>query len=120
MERVIKAAAGVTFSIVLTETGKGRLLGAARPAVCSRLYMSVFSFGSGEKGQLGRGRTGEYIVTAGKTAFDVEIEPGNVLGVRAETYTYYVRVVLVKGLEGKNIVQISCGQQHTVALDDDG
>jgi len=75
----------VTFSIVLTETGK------------------VFSFGSGEKGQLGRGRTGEYIVTAGKTAFDVEVEP-----------------VLVKGLEGKKIVQISCGQQHTVALDDDG
>jgi alpha-tubulin suppressor-like RCC1 family protein len=28
--------------------------------------------------------------------------------------------VLVKGLDGKNIVQIACGQQHTVALDSDG
>ena len=28
--------------------------------------------------------------------------------------------VLVKGLEGKKIVQIACGQQHSVALDDEG
>ena len=76
LEHVIKAAAGVTFSILLTETGKGRLSRAAHSAVCLRLCVVVFSFGSGEKGQLGRGRTGEYIVTAGKTAFDVEVEPG--------------------------------------------
>jgi hypothetical protein len=45
----------------------------------------VFSFGSGEKGQLGRGRTGEHIVSAGKTGFDVEAEPG--------AYWAYVDVV---------------------------
>ena len=28
--------------------------------------------------------------------------------------------VLVKGLEGKKIVQIACGQQYSVALDDEG
>jgi len=84
-EHVIKAAAGVTFSILLTESGR------------------VFSFGSGEKGQLGRGRTGEHIISAGKTGFDIEAEP-----------------VLVRGLDGKKIVQIACGQQHTVALDSDG
>lgn len=29
-------------------------------------------------------------------------------------------LVLVKGLDGKKIVQIACGQQHSVALDDEG
>ncbi|PCH44602.1 RCC1/BLIP-II [Wolfiporia cocos MD-104 SS10] len=84
-EKVVRAAAGVTFSIILTESGK------------------VFAFGSGEHGQLGNGKTGEHIVSAGKTAFDVEWEP-----------------IPVKGLEGKNIVQIACGQQHSVALDTAG
>ncbi|KAI0923703.1 hypothetical protein AcV5_009178 [Taiwanofungus camphoratus] len=84
-ERVVKAAAGVTFSLVLTESGK------------------VFSFGCGEHGQLGNGKTGEHIVTAGKTAFDIETEP-----------------IPVKGLDDKKIVQIACGQQHSVALDIDG
>ncbi|EPQ56793.1 hypothetical protein GLOTRDRAFT_92642 [Gloeophyllum trabeum ATCC 11539] len=51
---------------------------------------SVYSFGSGEKGQLGNGRTGEHIVTGNKTAYDVEYEP-----------------IPVKGLEDKKIVQIA-------------
>ncbi|EMD39122.1 hypothetical protein CERSUDRAFT_46878, partial [Gelatoporia subvermispora B] len=84
-ERVKKAAAGTTFSIVLTETGK------------------VFAFGSGEHGQLGHGRTGEHIVSAGKTAFDIEWEP-----------------IPVKGLDNKHIVDIACGAQHSVALDAEG
>lgn len=37
--------------------------------------MTVFSFGSAEKGQLGNGKTGEHIVTGGKTVFDAEWEP---------------------------------------------
>ncbi|TFK89603.1 RCC1/BLIP-II [Polyporus arcularius HHB13444] len=56
-EKVTKAAAGTTFSIVLTESGK------------------VFAFGSEEKGQLGNGQAGERIVSAGKSAFDYETEP---------------------------------------------
>ncbi|GBE86634.1 predicted protein [Sparassis crispa] len=84
-EHVVAAAAGVTFSIVLTQGGR------------------VYSFGSGEKGQLGNGKTGEHIVTAGKVAFDVEHEP-----------------ILVKGLEDCKIVKIACGQQHSVALDSEG
>ncbi|KAH9941975.1 RCC1/BLIP-II [Amylocystis lapponica] len=84
-ERVVKAAAGNTFSLVLTESGK------------------VFAFGSAEKGQLGNGKTGEHIVTAGKTAFDIESEP-----------------ILVRGLSDKKIVQIACGPQHSVALDSEG
>jgi len=84
-ENVVKAAAGITFSIVVTASGK------------------VFAFGNGEHGQLGNGRTGEHIVSAGKIAFDVEPEP-----------------ILVKGLEGKKITQIACGQQHSIALDSEG
>lgn len=29
-------------------------------------------------------------------------------------------VVLVKGLDGKKITKIACGQQHSIALDSDG
>ncbi|KAG5652910.1 hypothetical protein H0H81_003110 [Sphagnurus paluster] len=84
-EHVVKAAAGVTFSIVLTESGK------------------VFSFGSAEKGQLGNGTTGERITTGNKTAYDIEVNP-----------------IYIKELDGKNIVQIASGQQHSLALDDTG
>ncbi|TBU47473.1 RCC1/BLIP-II [Dichomitus squalens] len=84
-EKVVKAAAGITFSLVLTESGK------------------VFAFGSEEKGQLGNGRAGERIVSAGKSAFDFEEEP-----------------ILVRGLAERKIVQIACGPQHAIALDSDG
>ncbi|XP_006461672.1 hypothetical protein AGABI2DRAFT_193077, partial [Agaricus bisporus var. bisporus H97] len=63
----------------------------------------VFAFGSAEKGQLGNGTTGERITTGNKTAFDVEEKP-----------------IYVKALDGKNIVQIASGQQHSIALDDTG
>ncbi|KAI0640772.1 RCC1/BLIP-II [Trametes meyenii] len=56
-EKVVQAAAGVTFSVVLTESGK------------------VFAFGSEEKGQLGNGQAGERIVSAGKSTFDFETDP---------------------------------------------
>lgn len=84
-EKVIKAAAGLNFSLVLTESGK------------------VFAFGSAEKGQLGNGITGEHIVTGGKLVYDAEYEP-----------------LYVRGLDGKHIVQIACGQQHSVAMDSEG
>ncbi|KAF9456066.1 regulator of chromosome condensation 1/beta-lactamase-inhibitor protein II [Collybia nuda] len=84
-ERAVKAAAGVTFSIVLTESGK------------------VFSFGSAEKGQLGNGTTGERITTGNKTAYDIESSP-----------------IYIKELDGKEIVEIASGQQHSLALDSTG
>lgn len=39
--------------------------------------ISVFGLGSGEHGQVGNGRTGEYIATGNKIMFDVHSEPGN-------------------------------------------
>ncbi|KAK7434439.1 hypothetical protein VKT23_020209 [Stygiomarasmius scandens] len=56
-ERAVKVSAGITFSLVLTKSGK------------------VFSLGSAEKGQLGNGSTGECITTGNKTAFDIVYEP---------------------------------------------
>ncbi|KAJ3767182.1 regulator of chromosome condensation 1/beta-lactamase-inhibitor protein II [Lentinula raphanica] len=84
-EHAIKVSAGVSFSLVLTETGK------------------VFSFGSGEKGQLGNGSTGERITTGNKVAFDI-----------IDTPQY------IKELDGKKIIQIASGQQHSAAVDDEG
>ncbi|KAH8111777.1 RCC1/BLIP-II [Phellopilus nigrolimitatus] len=84
-EKIVKVGAGITFSILLAESGK------------------LYAVGSGEHGQLGNGRTGEHIATGNKTMFDVYSDP-----------------VLVKGLEGKVITQISCGHQHTIAMDKDG
>ncbi|KAI9455036.1 RCC1/BLIP-II [Russula earlei] len=84
-EHVIAAAAGITFTLFLTVRGK------------------IYASGSGEKGQLGNGRTGEHIATGNRTAFDIESEP-----------------IPIKGLDDKKIVQIACGQQHSIALDEDG
>ena len=40
------------------------------------IFLLVFSFGSGEKGQLGNGTTGERITTGNKTSYDIEVHPG--------------------------------------------
>jgi len=99
---VVKAAAGITFSVVLTDAGKGMSMMSCSDALWITC-LAVYAFGSGEKGQLGTGRTGEHIITGNKTAYDVHSDP-----------------TPVRGLEGKKITQIACGQQHTVALDSDG
>ncbi|KAF8264509.1 regulator of chromosome condensation 1/beta-lactamase-inhibitor protein II [Lactarius quietus] len=85
LEYVSAAAAGITFTLFLTGSGK------------------IYACGSGEKGQLGNGRTGEHIATGNRTGFDIESEP-----------------IPVKGLDEKKIVHIACGQQHSIALDEDG
>ncbi|KAJ7918807.1 regulator of chromosome condensation 1/beta-lactamase-inhibitor protein II [Mycena leptocephala] len=84
-ERVVKATAGITFSAVLTDSGK------------------VYTFGSGEKGQLGNGKTGERIITGNKLAFDIVSQPTQ-----------------VDGIDNRKIIQISAGQQHCIALDSTG
>lgn len=80
-ERVIKASAGITFSIVLSESGKGHSLCPFHLCKVSHNWhpIIVFSFGSGEKGQLGNGTTGERITTGNKTSYDIETHPGTLL-----------------------------------------
>ncbi|KAH8826035.1 regulator of chromosome condensation 1/beta-lactamase-inhibitor protein II [Flagelloscypha sp. PMI_526] len=84
-KRAIKATAGITFSGVLTDDGE------------------VYTFGSGEYGQLGNGRTGEYIVSSGKTGFDIESDP-----------------VRVRFEKPHKIVQLASSHQHSIALDEEG
>ncbi|KPV78376.1 uncharacterized protein RHOBADRAFT_50849 [Rhodotorula graminis WP1] len=84
-EHVVEASAGISHSLLLTETGK------------------VYAVGTGEKGVLGSGRSGEHIAGS-RVLFDTQYEP-----------------LLVEGaLKDRNIVQITSGQQHNIALDDEG
>lgn len=74
-EKVVQAAVGISFSIVLTESGKGMSVH-TWIRFCLFVHVDlVFSFGSAEKGQLGNGTTGERITTGNKTAFDIEPSP---------------------------------------------
>ncbi|KAF7317896.1 PHD-type domain-containing protein [Mycena kentingensis (nom. inval.)] len=103
-ERVVQATAGLTFSAVITESGKGAP--SILPSKCrmlTSLSSTVFTFGSGEKGQLGNGKSGERIIPGNKVAYDVVERPFD-----------------VDGFEGKKIVQLSAGQQHCIALDETG
>lgn len=63
----------------------------------------LYTMGSSEKGQLGNGRTGEHFTSNNRLAFNTFSEP-----------------FLVKQLADKNITSIACGQQHSIALDDQG
>ncbi|ODN94743.1 hypothetical protein L198_04887 [Cryptococcus wingfieldii CBS 7118] len=63
----------------------------------------VYASGSSENGQLGNGKTGERLVKAGKIAYDVEVPPR-----------------LVSGLDKHKVVEIASGNQHSLALDEEG
>ncbi|CAM0143137.1 unnamed protein product [Umbelopsis sp. WA50703] len=63
----------------------------------------ILAFGSQEYGQLGNGSDGQYIKTAGKMSTTPQPYP-----------------LLVKGLQDKQIVQIACGVNHSLARDKDG
>ena len=89
-------------------------------STCTDKGRAVYSVGSGEKGQLGVGRTGEHIATGNRTAFDIEPEPRRFRRPSVIHVSLTVLRVLVKGFEEKNIVQIASGQQHSIAVDDAG
>lgn len=99
-----KVSCGLTFTLYLADNGW------------------VYASGSCEKGQLGNGRTGrtsvdilgvlplnsvpspgERIVSTGKTAHDFEDQP-----------------LLIRPFTERKIVMIASGQQHSLALSDDG
>lgn len=67
---------------------------------------------------MGNGTTGERITTGNKTAFDIEPFPSKspLLSIPPSS----PRTVYVRELDGKNIVQIASGPQHSLAVDDTG
>ncbi|GAA5835305.1 hypothetical protein JCM11251_006676 [Rhodosporidiobolus azoricus] len=84
-EKVVAASCGTMHTLFLTDKGE------------------VYAVGTGEKGVLGGGRTGEHIAGS-RVLFDVESSPQLVGG----------------ALEGRKIVEITSGQQHNIAMDDEG
>lgn len=88
-EKATCAGAGAEFSAFACESG------------------TVYAVGSGQYGQLGNGRTGEFISTGNRIAFDVVTSPVRLLG--------------FGGGEGEvKVKQIACGTNHTLALDEKG
>ncbi|KAJ9128152.1 hypothetical protein QFC24_000444 [Naganishia onofrii] len=83
--KIVQVSCGLTFTLFLADNGW------------------VYASGSSEKGQLGNGKTGERIVSAGKTSFDFEDRPK-----------------LIKPFTEKKIMMIASGSQHSLALSDDG
>lgn len=119
----------MTFSLVLTHSGKGcyhvhfihslppsNILCGGSPnyryptSVLSAPNVSlhilspvVFSFGSAESGQLGNGRTGERITTGNKSAFDIEWEPSCVAGCRyKQLIEKRTEIICSSGLGARN------------------
>ncbi|KAJ9125455.1 hypothetical protein QFC22_000416 [Naganishia vaughanmartiniae] len=83
--KIVQVSCGLTFTLFLADNGW------------------VYASGSAEKGQLGNGKTGERIVSAGKTSFDFEDRPK-----------------LIKPFTEKKIMMIASGTSHSLALSDDG
>lgn len=101
--KVVQVTAGHTFSLFLTFTGQ------------------VYASGSSEFGQLGNGKTGERLVKAGKIAYDIEVPPRNLFRcLKTRIDTDKLLQGLVQGLENVKITEIASGNQHSLALDDNG
>ena len=74
-EKIVKAAAGVSFSVLLSESGIRTCPFKSPTLQFDERMVSVYTLGSGEHGQLGNGRTGEHIGTRA-IGFDTFTEPG--------------------------------------------
>ena len=72
--KIVKAGAGVSFSVLLSDVGKRTFLFIHCMSRLNSLPV-VYALGSAEHGQLGNGRTGETIATGNKTTFDSHAEP---------------------------------------------
>ncbi|XP_026688968.1 protein RCC2 homolog isoform X3 [Diaphorina citri] len=91
---IVKIGCGGDFSMILNIKGV------------------LYSFGLPEYGQLGLGATGEYIQTAGKVMYNCERAPVAIKGYIEKGKDNHPKVV-----EVTDIVDFSCGPNHTVALD---
>uniref|UniRef100_A0A2A4JMU6 RCC1-like domain-containing protein n=1 Tax=Heliothis virescens TaxID=7102 RepID=A0A2A4JMU6_HELVI len=91
---VVKVGCGAEFSMILDCNG------------------ALHSFGLPEYGQLGHNTDGKYFVTSTKLSFHFETVPKHVAHFFEKTKEGHVNIV--KDVE---IVDFSCGNNHTVAID---
>ena len=71
----------------------------------------LYSFGSPEYGQLGHNTDGQYFVSANKLGYDCELLPRHVAVFVEKSKDGFVNV-----LTDVRIVDVSCGNNHTVSL----
>ncbi|OAQ27999.1 RCC1/BLIP-II protein [Linnemannia elongata AG-77] len=95
-----------TSFVHVTSLGKEKAIGVA----CGAEYTMVISdkgqlwaFGSPEFGQLGNKTNGQYLQQSNRLVHIPQASP-----------------VLVSGLQGKTIVEVDCGTNHTIARDSEG
>jgi alpha-tubulin suppressor-like RCC1 family protein len=87
--------------------GKCISIGSGRDfTVCCTTDGDVYSWGSPEYGQLGNGTEGKTLEKAGKYTFAYRSSPGIVEGFKLEPTC--------------GIVQVACGTNHTLAMDEEG
>ncbi|XP_055592088.1 protein RCC2 homolog isoform X2 [Uranotaenia lowii] len=91
---IIKVACGAEFSMILDIKG------------------NLYSFGLPEYGQLGHNTEGKYFVTSTKMSFHFETSPKKIV-----LYVEKAKDGHVTPLEDVKIVDLSCGNNHTVAID---
>ena len=71
----------------------------------------LYSFGRPEHGQLGHNTDGQYFVTANKLAFNCEVLPRHVAVFVEKTRDGFTHI-----LDDVKIVDVSCGNNHSVGL----
>lgn len=91
---IIKVACGAEFSMILDIKG------------------NVYSFGLPEYGQLGHNTEGKYFVTSTKMSFHFETSPKKIV-----LYVEKTKDGHVTPIDDVKIVDFSCGNNHTVAID---
>lgn len=91
---IIKVACGAEFSMILDIKG------------------NVYSFGLPEYGQLGHNTEGKYFVTSTKMSFHFQTSPKKIV-----LYVEKTKDGHVTPIDEVKIVDFSCGNNHTVAID---
>ncbi|KAG4080625.1 hypothetical protein HA402_013155 [Bradysia odoriphaga] len=91
---IIKVACGADFSVILDIKG------------------NLHSFGLPEYGQLGHNTDGKYFVNSNKMTFHFETSPKKIV-----LYIEKAKDGHITPIEGVQIVDFSCGNNHTVAID---
>jgi alpha-tubulin suppressor-like RCC1 family protein len=82
----------------------------------------VYASGSCEKGQLGNGRTGTFLrKQLANLAIDYILSAGErIVSTGKTAHDYDDQPLLIKPFTERKIVMIASGQQHSLALSDDG